>query len=66
MDGETGIVVDDPSGPGRSGRSAAEAPFGHPSSAHRMGEAARRRAVESYDYDDLSLRLAEALWEVEG
>jgi glycosyltransferase involved in cell wall biosynthesis len=31
-----------------------------------MGEAARQRVVESYDYEGLSLRLAAALREVEG
>jgi hypothetical protein len=31
-----------------------------------MGEAGRRRVVESYEYDNLSLRLAAAIGEMEG
>jgi phosphatidyl-myo-inositol dimannoside synthase len=65
VDGETGIVVDDPADPGDVAV-ALRTLLSDPDARHRMGEAARRRVVDFYDYDDLSLRLAAALREVEG
>ena len=60
VDGETGIVVDDPADPGEVA-SALRRLLSEPELRRSMGEAGRRRVVESYDYDDLSLRLAAAL-----
>jgi phosphatidylinositol alpha-1,6-mannosyltransferase len=65
VDGETGIVVDDPDDPGEVA-AALRKLLSDPELARSMGEAARRRVVESYDYDGLSLRLAAALRQVEG
>ncbi len=64
IDGETGIVVDDPTDPGEVA-AALRRVLSDPDLRSSMGEAARRRVVESYDYDGLSLRLAAALNEVE-
>jgi phosphatidyl-myo-inositol dimannoside synthase len=65
VDGETGIVVEDPSDAGDV--AAALRPLlSQPDLRRSMGEAARRRAVESFDYQTLSLRLAAALGEMEG
>ncbi len=64
-DGETGIVVDDPADPGEVAI-ALRRLLSEPELRASMGEAARRRAVESYDYDGLSLRLAGALRQMEG
>ena len=60
VDGETGIVVDDPADPGEVA-AALRRLLADPGLRGRMGEAARRRVVDSYDYDGLSLRLAAAL-----
>jgi phosphatidylinositol alpha-1,6-mannosyltransferase len=65
VDGETGIVVDDPTDPGDLA-AALRTLLSDPELGSSMGEAARLRVVESYDYDGLSLRLAAALREVEG
>jgi phosphatidylinositol alpha-1,6-mannosyltransferase len=63
--GRTGIVVDDPADPGEVA-AALRALLADPGLRASMGEAARLRVVESYDYDGLSLRLAAALRQVEG
>jgi phosphatidylinositol alpha-1,6-mannosyltransferase len=60
VDGETGIVVDDPADPGEVAI-ALRRLLSEPDVRARMGEASRRRAVESFDYDGLSLRLSAAL-----
>jgi phosphatidyl-myo-inositol dimannoside synthase len=65
VDGETGIVVDDPGDPG-SVAGALRRLLSDPDLCRSMGEAARRRVVESYEYDNLSLRLAGAIGEMEG
>jgi phosphatidylinositol alpha-1,6-mannosyltransferase len=65
VEGETGIVVDDPSDPGEVA-AALRRLLSEPELRMRMGEAARRRVVESYDYANLSLRLAAALGKMEG
>jgi len=63
--GETGLVVDDPSDP--SGLAAAlRRLLGDEAMRRRMGEASRRRAEESFGYDLLARRLAAALADVEG
>ena len=64
-DGETGIVVDDPADPGEVAR-ALRRLLADPGLRRSMGDAARRRVVDCYDYEGLSLRLAAALHEVEG
>jgi phosphatidylinositol alpha-1,6-mannosyltransferase len=63
--GRTGIVVDDPADPGEVA-AALRSLLADPGLRASMGEAARQRVVESYDYEGLSLRLAAALREVEG
>jgi phosphatidylinositol alpha-1,6-mannosyltransferase len=65
VDGETGFVVDDPSDPGEVA-SALRRLLSEPELRRSMGEAGRGRVVESYDYGNLSLRLAAALGEMEG
>lgn len=65
VDGVTGIVVDDPRDSGKVA-AALRRLLSDPELRRSMGEAARRRVVESYDYDNLSLRLAEAIAEMEG
>ena len=65
VDGVTGIVVDDPSDPGEVAV-ALRRLLSDPELRTSMGEAGRRRVVESYDYDGLSFRLAAALAEMEG
>jgi glycosyltransferase involved in cell wall biosynthesis len=64
-DGETGIIVDNPEDPGEVA-AALRKLLSDPELATSMGQSARRRVVESYDYDGLSLRLAAALRQVEG
>lgn len=64
-DGETGYVVDRPSDPGEVA-SALRRLLSDPDQRLSMGLAARDRAVKSYDYDDLSLRLGEILRQVGG
>jgi phosphatidyl-myo-inositol dimannoside synthase len=65
VDGETGVVVDDPRDPGAVAlalrRLLADAP-----GRRRMARAARRRAEASFDYDLLAHRLAGALKDVPG
>jgi phosphatidylinositol alpha-1,6-mannosyltransferase len=63
--GETGLVVDDPRDPGALAR-ALRTLLDDPVLRRGMGEAARRRAQESYDYDVLAPRLAAALAGVPG
>ena len=65
VDGETGIVVHDPRDPGMLA-AALRRLLSQPGLRSSMGEASRRRVVESYDYANLSLRLAGALGEMEG
>lgn len=65
VDGETGIVVDDPKDPGKVA-AALRRLLSEPGLRSSMGEAARRRVVESYDYGNLSFRLAAALEEMKG
>jgi phosphatidylinositol alpha-1,6-mannosyltransferase len=65
IDGETGFVVDDPSDPGKVA-SALRRILSDPDLNRSMGEASRRRVVESYDYENLSLRLGATLGEMEG
>ncbi len=59
-DGETGLVVSHPDDP-----DAVAAAIGRllddPALRSRLGEAARRRAVEAFSYDDLAARLGAAL-----
>ena len=55
-DGETGIVVRRPSDP-RAVADAVAALLDDPARRRTMGEAARRRAVERFSYDDLARRL---------
>jgi phosphatidylinositol alpha-1,6-mannosyltransferase len=64
-DGETGIVVDDPTDPGNVA-AALRKLLSRPALRNSMGEGARRRVVEYYDYGKLSFRLAAALEEMEG
>jgi phosphatidylinositol alpha-1,6-mannosyltransferase len=65
LNGETGIVLDDPADPGEVA-GALRVLLSHPDLRRSMGEAGRRRVVDSYDYGGLSLRLAAALREVGG
>jgi len=65
VDGETGLVVDDPSDPG--GVAVALRRLLSDQDLRRsMGESGRRRVVGSFDYSDLSFRLARAIAEMEG
>ena len=65
VDGETGVVVDDPR---RSGQVAAAMRrlFADDALRRRMGRAARRRAEEEFGWDLLARRLAAALTDLEG
>jgi glycosyltransferase involved in cell wall biosynthesis len=63
--GETGFVVDHPTDPGELA-AALRRLISDPDLRISMGAAARDRAVKSYDYSDLSLRLGEALRQVGG
>lgn len=60
LDGETGLVVEDPSDPGVVAE-AIRTLLADPPLRRRMGRAARRRVQESFDTDVLASRLAEAL-----
>ncbi len=60
LDGETGLVVDDPSDPG-SVAEAIRTLLADPPLRRRMGRATRTRVKESFDIDVLASRLAEAL-----
>ena len=64
-DGRTGIVVSDPDDPGEVAV-ALRRILSDQRLRRSMGEAARRRAVEFFDYGALSLRLGEALGQMEG
>jgi phosphatidylinositol alpha-1,6-mannosyltransferase len=65
IDGETGIVLDDPADPGEVA-GALRVLLSQPELRRSMGDAGRRRVVASYDYDGLALRLAGALREMGG
>jgi phosphatidylinositol alpha-1,6-mannosyltransferase len=64
-DGETGIVVHDPSD-AAAVASAIETLLSDPALAARQGQAARSRAETEYSYDALAARLADALEKVAG
>lgn len=65
VDGETGVVVHDPTDVATVA-AALERLMTDPTLRQRMGEAARRRAADSFTYDGLAPRLAEALAKVGG
>lgn len=65
LHGETGLVVDDPT-QWRAVAAAMGDLLSDGDRLKRMGEAARRRARESFDYDRLAPRLAAALGDVPG
>jgi phosphatidylinositol alpha-1,6-mannosyltransferase len=60
LDGETGLVVQDPGNPGAVAE-AVRALLADPNRRRRMGRAARSRVQGSFDNDVLASRLAEAL-----
>jgi len=60
VDGETGLVVNEPSDPGAV-RHALARLLAEPDLRRRLGAAARARAVEEFDYDVLAGRLRAAL-----
>jgi phosphatidylinositol alpha-1,6-mannosyltransferase len=60
VNGETGLVVDDPSDP-RAVAAALRTLLDDESMRHRFGRAARERAVNDFDYDLLAARLRAAL-----
>ncbi|HUE08635.1 MAG TPA: glycosyltransferase family 4 protein [Acidimicrobiales bacterium] len=60
LDGETGLVVEDPSDPGAVA-GAIRTLLADPPLRRRMGRAARTRVQETFDTDVLASRLAEAL-----
>jgi phosphatidylinositol alpha-1,6-mannosyltransferase len=64
-DGITGLVIDDPADPAGLAE-ALRRLLASPDLRARMGQAARRRAEESFGYDGLARRLAAALSDVEG
>lgn len=64
-DGETGIVVGDPSDPARVAE-AIDRLLSDPALAARQGQAARSRAETEYSYDVLASRLGDALEKVAG
>jgi phosphatidylinositol alpha-1,6-mannosyltransferase len=65
VDGETGLVVADPDDVGAVAH-ALRRLLGDAEGRLRMGRAARRRVEESFGYDLLARRLADALQDVEG
>jgi phosphatidylinositol alpha-1,6-mannosyltransferase len=65
VDGETGLVVADPSDPGAVAHALREL-LGDDERRRRMGRAARVRVEQSYGYGFLARRLAHALQDVEG
>ena len=65
LDGVTGLVVAEPSDPGRVAE-ALRALLSDQVLRRRMGRAARARAEKSFDYDVLASRLAASLEEVAG
>jgi phosphatidyl-myo-inositol dimannoside synthase len=60
LDGQTGLVVGDPSDPGALAE-AIRTLLADPPLRRKLGRAARRRVQESFDTDVLASRLAEAL-----
>jgi phosphatidylinositol alpha-1,6-mannosyltransferase len=60
LDGETGLVVDNPRNPGALAE-ALRTLLADPTHRRRMGRAARSRVQESFDNDVLASRLADAL-----
>ncbi|HEX4126497.1 MAG TPA: glycosyltransferase family 4 protein, partial [Acidimicrobiales bacterium] len=60
LDGETGLVVDNPRNPGALAE-ALRTLLADPAHRRRMGRAARSRVQESFDNDVLASRLADAL-----
>lgn len=64
-DGVTGLVVADPADPGQVAL-AVRRLLADDGLRRRMGESARRRAVASFDYDQLAPRLGRALSDVAG
>jgi phosphatidylinositol alpha-1,6-mannosyltransferase len=64
VDGETGFVVGDPADPSAVAQRLARL-LADPDLRHRMGAAARERAVGDFAYDVLAARLGAALsaWE---
>ncbi len=65
VDGETGLVIDDPHDPGALAV-ALRSLLVDDTRRRRMGKAARSRAVASFGHDHLARRLAAALSDVEG
>jgi len=65
VDGSTGLVVDDPAKP-RAVAAALRRLLTDDALRLRMGEASRQRAEESFGYDRLARRMADALADVEG
>ena len=65
VDGETGLVVDDPGDPGAVAHALREL-LGDDDRRRVMGRAARARVEQSFDYGFLARRLARALQDVEG
>ena len=65
VDGETGVVVTEPSD-SRAVAAALEPLLDDPELRRRLGEAARERAETSFSYDKLALRLERALLEAGG
>ena len=63
VDGVTGLVVDDPGSPERVAASL-DRLLVDPDLRHRMGRAARQRAVADFSYDVLAPRLAQSLSEL--
>lgn len=59
-DGQTGLVLDRPEDVGAAAAALVELAR-DPERRAKLGEAARRRAVESFDYDGLAVRLQEAI-----
>jgi phosphatidylinositol alpha-1,6-mannosyltransferase len=65
VDGETGLVVDDPGDPGAVAH-ALRRLLGDDEGRRRMGRAARSRVERSFGYGFLARRLADALQDMEG
>ena len=65
VDGETGLVVADPGDPGAVAHALREL-LGDGDRRRRMGRAARLRVEQSFGYEFLARRLADALQDVEG
>jgi D-inositol-3-phosphate glycosyltransferase len=65
VDGDTGLVVADPSDPGAVAHALRQL-LADDDRRRRMGRAARARVEQSFGYDLLARRLAHALADVEG